>query len=392
MRGSPESCCPARMPSDDRRTRRHAHSKADASATRSVRLQLQRLARLLPTVALGVAAGWLCTRIGLPLAWMVGPLVVTAGRAVWLGAPHIPVWLRWGGQMVVASAVAHNLTRETLAAVVSHFWLMLLSAGLIIVASFALAALVRRASGIDRATALFASLPGGPMEMAALTQQAGGSGALVAFAQTLRIAAIVVVIPPLLILFGAHFVAQTSPPVGSDLPGLALILAVGLLSALALRLLGGSNAFFLGPLIGVGALTMADVPLGQIPMPVIAMAQVALGLSLGGMFDRSLVLSARSFILFAALISAILIALALGLAVAYSAAGYGSFALYALANAPGSITEMAVAAKGLELDASLVTAFHVLRILIIIPLAALLFRGFVRLADWVDAVRSRARR
>lgn len=373
------------MPSD----RRRAEPRQDSRPGRSkAAARARAYGGFALTIAIGAAAGWLCHRLGVPLPWMVGPLIATAMQSIWLGAPYVPIWMRWSGQLVVASAVALNLTPRTLDAVVSHIWLMFTSALLIILFSFALAALVRRASGVDRATALFASLPGGPLEMAALAEQVGGVGALVAFAQTLRIAGIVTVIPPILIFMGEHFAPVPAAPLGADLPGLALVLGAGLAGSLVFRLFGGVNAFFLGPLIAVGLLTVTVGPPGKVPFEVIALAQVALGLSLGRMFDRSLVLSARSFILYGAMISLILIGLALGLAALFTALGPDSFALYALGNAPGSITEMAVAAKGLNLDASLVTAFHVLRILIIVPFAALFYRAFVRLADWVEARRN----
>jgi uncharacterized membrane protein AbrB (regulator of aidB expression) len=96
---------------------------------------------------------------------------------------------------------------------------------------------------------------------------------------------------------------------------------------------------------------------------------VALGISLGAMFDRSIIRSAGAFAIHGALISATLIALACALAAICSAVLRQPYTLLVLANVPGSITEMALTAKGMSLDASLVTAYHVVRIFIIIPSA-----------------------
>lgn len=376
------------MPSDSRRSRRPANTRSGPTPPQKhplIKAVEHWLVRLGLTIAIAGGAGWLCDLVGVPLPWMVGPLIVTAIQSIWLGSPYVPVQLRWAGQLVVASAVALNLTPHTLEVVASDFGFMLTSALLIIPVSLGLAAITMRASGVDRATALFSSLPGGPMEMATLAEQSGGKGALVAFSQTLRIAAIVTLIPPLLILFGAHFESVIRQTGEIYWPYLMVVMATAFASALILRQFGGANAFFLGPLLGVGALTMLEGPTSPVPGWLVASAQVALGLTLGRMFDRNLVLSARQFIVSAASISGILVGLSVVLAIVFATIGDHSFNLYVLANAPGSVTEMAVAAKGLHLDASLVTAFHVTRVIIILPAAGLFYRGFIRLTDWIEA-------
>jgi uncharacterized membrane protein AbrB (regulator of aidB expression) len=51
-----------------------------------------------------------------------------------------------------------------------------------------------------------------------------------------------------------------------------------------------------------------------------------------------------------------------------------------LATAPGSVTEMALTAKILHQGVAIVTAFHVVRIFIILPAAPLIFAITARLA------------
>jgi membrane AbrB-like protein len=343
----------------------------------------RRLVLLVCLYAAGAAAGWLCLIAGVPLPWMVGALLVSAILAATRGGLSIPLWNRWAGQLVIASAVALNMTSEALSAMAENVVPMVISAVLIIGFSLVLASIIVRSSGVDRATALFASLPGGPVEMASLAEQYGGRAGLVAFSQTLRIAAIVILIPPFLIMLGAHFEDISTRTGPLDTPGLVLVLATALLTSVALWRLGIANPFFLGPLAGVGLATLLGAPVGAIPGPLIAAAQVALGISLGAMFDRSIIRSAGSFAIHGALISAILIALACVLAAIYAAVLRQPYELLVLANVPGSITEMALTAKGMSLDASFVTAYHVVRIFIIIPSAEVIFRGYVRLADWL---------
>jgi len=52
-----------------------------------------------------------------------------------------------------------------------------------------------------------------------------------------------------------------------------------------------------------------------------------------------------------------------------------------LAASPGSVTEMALTARLLHQDAARVTAFHLVRIFTIMPLAPLIFAGAARAAS-----------
>src|SRR3546814_18115419 len=60
---------------------------------------------------------------------------------------------------------------------------------------FLMSGVLRRMTGVDHATAFLASMPGGPVEMANLARQYGGDPGPVVFAQTLRISAIVILVP-----------------------------------------------------------------------------------------------------------------------------------------------------------------------------------------------------
>jgi membrane AbrB-like protein len=151
---------------------------------------------------------------------------------------------------------------------------------------------------------------------------------------------------------------------------------VALAGGLLFLRLGITNPFFLGPLLCVSLATMAEMPTSPIPQPLTAIAQIAIGVALGAMFDRRTVIAAAHFIGPSLLIGGLLLLLAFALAGIMSAWLGESFAMLVLANAPGGTPEMAVTAASMSLDASLVAAFHLVRILIILPLAAVIFRVY----------------
>jgi membrane AbrB-like protein len=101
----------------------------------------------------------------------------------------------------------------------------------------------------------------------------------------------------------------------------------------------------------------------------LVLAQVFLGVWLGAVFDRDLLRRARGFIPGAIAASLFLIALCIAMGLVLTWVTDQTWQVMLLATAPGSVTEMALTAKILEDGLAIVTAFHVVRIFIILPFA-----------------------
>jgi uncharacterized protein len=327
------------------------------------------------TLALGGLAGAGADLIGLPLAWMLGPLLVigtASGAGLRLG---VPSWSRSLGQILIGGAIGLYFIPPVAALVAELLPLMVLSAVLMILASAALGLLVERIGHVDRATAYFASVPGGVAEMAILAQSFGGHVAPVALAQSLRILLVVAIVPIAVSLSGAHGESVFQPV---DLPFDPMRLTVLLLLAAAagyglfrLRL---PNAFMLGAM-GVGVVTaMFELPLSSIPTPIVSLGQVLLGTALGLGFRRDQIRMLWGFVPLALAGTALLLVAATLLAFLIGALGNIDIATMVLALAPGGITEMGVTAKILGLGVPLVSAFHVVRIILVVTTTPLLFR------------------
>lgn len=337
-------------------------------------------ARLLLAYVPAAAGGWLCSLINVPLAWLIGALLVTAGLNVaGLGLPVSTVGRR-AGQVVLGCAIGLFFTPVTVAALVEHAGAMLFAGAFVLVVGCAAGLLLMRMSGIDWPTAYFASVPGGAAEMALMAQHHGGSGAPVAFAQALRVAILVTVIPPAVIWSGiageATFAARTGAAV--DTLGLGAMLALAIVAGWLASRARLPNAWLLGPMTVVAAITGFDVGLSGIPSWMIYGSQVLLGTSLGAMFSRETLVGARGF-LFATMVgNVLLIGICLGLALVGMLALDVPLASMILATAPGGVTEMSITAKALHLDVAMVSAFHVVRIFMIVPTTPLVFQGLHR--------------
>ena len=148
--------------------------------------------------------------------------------------------------------------------------------------------------------------------------------------------------------------------------------------SLLLRRGGLQTAFLLVPM-GIGmAASLADLPVRPVPPWLSAAAQCALGVALGSEFRRSGLRKLRRYI--AAAVLNVLVLLAGSVAIALLVAAVSGIPLPTaiLSMAPGGVTEMALTARALHFDVSTVTAFHVIRIFVVLALAPVVFSFLLR--------------
>lgn len=329
---------------------------------------------LIVSLMLGSVVGYIFSTLGVPLPWMLGPLAVTMNFSLLAGQVKAPLPMRWAGQFIVATAVALNLTGDMLDIILASFLWMVLSAFLILTAAVLGARWLSGSGKIDRATAAFSLLPGGAVEMAGLATRFGGDGAFVALTQTLRIASIVVFVPFLMIALGSPVLNPAGQTQYFSLPAIVLIALAGILPTLVMFRFRLANAFFVGPLAGVGLYALSGLPGSDIPALLLIAAQIMLGVSLGSMFDRTAFLRLGRIAPYTIAISIALVVTGLIIGFGFSLIGVGATGPMLLANAPGSVAEMAIVARSSGFEPSLIAAYHLTRIFIIVPFAPLLFR------------------
>lgn len=349
---------------------------AQAGPTSVIAIIRQALPRILLLAAFGVAGALVASWAHVPLAWMIGPMLVASVFGV--SGFHVPIprQTRAIGQTLVATAVGLQLSREGVFAVSGFVLEMLIVTAGSAVLAIGLAPLLYRMSNVDKATAFFACVPCGPAEMAQLAEQGGGNGALVGLVQGMRIAIVVLVVPLGLQLAGV--------PVTLDAARSADLLSVGMLTlpTLGLAVFAGQlfrrlrivSPFFLGPLALASLMAMGVETPVEWPRALTFGGQFLLGLSIGLSFRRELLGRARVFVAASALVTLLTIAGCSVLAWAIAVVDHLPVATLVLAAAPGSVTEMSLTAEAMGLGVAMVTTFHIVRLFIIMPLSPLALR------------------
>ncbi|MGV6875484.1 AbrB family transcriptional regulator [Pseudochelatococcus sp. B33] len=345
-------------------------------------MDTRRLLNVALLYAVAVAGGYAAARLRVPLPWMIGPMVLAALAGLLGRNPGVPGITRPIGQLVVAASVGLFFTPATVNAVGQQIVPMVGVALLTIAAGLLTAVVLMRLARIDMMTASLASIPGGPAEMAGLAAKYGARPGLVAFAQILRIVLLVLIVPPLLVALNGDVADPTGTLGGlaTDYPGALLLLVLALVGGFFLHAIRMTSPFFLGPLAASATASAMMLPVSAPPSVVLAGAQILLGVWLGSTLDRDVLIRGGRLARAIFVSTGVLLALCVLMALVISATTGIKWQTMVLATAPGSVTEMALTAKILQQGVALVTAFHVLRIFIILPAAPLIL---ALMARWV---------
>jgi membrane AbrB-like protein len=325
-------------------------------------------------LALGAAAGWICSRLHTPIPWMLGPLFTLAALRV-AGAPvAAPPGGRQAGQWVIGTSLGLYFTPTVVREVAGWWPLLALGAVFAIATGYATGLALARLAGIDRTTAIFASVPGGAAEMAVLGTRFGARVDRVAVAHSLRILIVVAIVPAAYALLGVHGSDRYVPGMSAfDARGFAMLMAATAAGGAVAQRLRLPNAFVLGALAVAIPLTAAEINLSAMPTVASNGAQTLIGCALGARFQPDFLRGAPRYVG--------AVALSVLAAIAISAAGGVLLALLAglspatlvLGTAPGGIAEMCITAKVLQLGVPIVTAFHVARLVVLLLVTAPLF-------------------
>jgi membrane AbrB-like protein len=348
--------------------------------------------RALVSLGLAVLVGALAAWLHVPLAWTLGPLVVTAAMSIFGQPVFAPLIGRRFGQLVIGTSTGLSVTAAVLESIVAFLPLIVATSFVAVFCSALVSVFFARFARLDRKTAFFAMVPGGLSEMANIGSLVGAHAEPIAVSQALRVALLVLIMPQLIVSLGIHGNAGDLPVQG-QIGWLALLAALGCgCAGIGIAWLARfNNPWMIGALAGASAATAAGLLYGRMPYFLFAAGQMMMGLSIGARFRREMVLRLPRLFAISALHTLVLAAMLLAVALVISAFSGLDFASAALGTSPGGTTEMAVTAQTLHLSVGLVTAFHVVRAFVVNGFATRFYTLFERIGLF-DALERVARR
>jgi len=340
--------------------------------------------RIFLTIVVALIAALICVFLKTPLPWMIGPLLITAALSI-AGLKTLS-WtpFRNSSQWIIGTALGLYFTPQVSALVASLWWMVviIITWSLTIGYSYGLWLYwfnAPRIHNLDRKTTYFASLIGGASEMTLLAEKEHARTDLVASAHSLRVLIVTIAVPFAVQWIGWRGLDQTpSNPHPFSLDGLIYLGLLTGVGGLIMKMLGRSNAWFIGSLIVSIVLATNEIELSGVPTILTNAAQLLIGISLGVRFNPAFTRTAPRWLISVGIGTFFMVGMCFLTSFGLSQLIPLPMATIILASAPGGIAEMAITAKVMHLGVAIVTALQACRIIAILLLAEPLYHCLKR--------------
>lgn len=313
-----------------------------------------------------------------PLPWLLGPLFFV-GTLRLFSAPVATIRpLRNVGQWIIGVSLGLYFSPEIGRLILDHWFALIVGMLVALLLGIFGTCLLCRLGRVDVKTAWFSSAIGGASEMSVLAERYGARVDLVASAHSLRVLAVVTIIP-----FSFEFAGIA----GTDLSALSStsvkygdLLLIGLLATAVGMLFARwrlASAWVLGPLAATAFLTLSETAVTSMPGWVINVGQLLLGWAIGDRYRPAFFKAAPRFISAVGIFSLLSISIVgvLGLGTAHLT-GLPLPTVW-LGMAPGGLAEMAITAKVLMLGVPMVTAFQVSRMAFVVTVTGVIYKRVI---------------
>ena len=331
------------------------------------------------TLALGTAGGAGALLLHLPLALLLGSLVVTGvvaagGWRPFGRAATLPMKLRSAFVPVIGVSIGGAFTPEVLGQA-GAWGPSMLALLLFLPLTHGVGYLVYTRGGLPRLESFFGSVPGGLIETVQMGEEAGGDVKLITVLQFLRLILTIIFVPLIFMALtggavgSASGVTMPAAAVPLTVQEVAVLLAAGVLGFLVGRALRLPAAIMTGPILFSAAAHAAGLVHGVPPAWLVGLTQVVVGCGLGVRFagtERGMLLRAMRLAVVVAVLS---LGIAFGFALALAGWVGEPVAAVFLAFAPGGLAEMSLIALSLQMSVVYVTVHHVARIVVSVIVA-----------------------
>ncbi|MDH3414559.1 MAG: AbrB family transcriptional regulator [Gammaproteobacteria bacterium] len=334
--------------------------------------------RLYKTLAIGAVGGAIFFHFRLPLAWMLGAMVICTIASLSGVKLLVPGTLRSVMVSVLGVLLGSTFTPEVIEKASQWPFTILSLALYIVVLTGLLYLYFSRFQKFDPVTAYFSATPGGLNEMVIAGGAMGGDERTIALVHGARVLLVVMVIPFWFRYTEGERAITTA--VGPSIAGTSLI-DIGVLVTCAVtgvllgRLVRLPAYRIVGPMLVSAGVHIAGITSSSPPWEIVAVAQVVVGSSVGARFSGIPLERVLKTIAASAGATAVMLATSVLFALALSKITDISMAPIVLAFSPGGLAEMSLIALSLGIETAFVATHHVSRIAMIVIAAPLVFKA-----------------
>ena len=326
------------------------------------------------TLCVGAAGGFVASTLDFPAPFLTGSaLAVTIACSSGLKF-QIPIVLRNLCFSVIGLSMGSGVTQDVIQS--AKQWpvsLLVLSAG-ILITFLGAKLLLQNIWKFDVGTAILSASPGHLSFVLGLSSQSGGDLASISIIQSIRVLALVLVVPVLVASMDLSSV-ENIIPIETILPAaLAASLMFGLVCGAILNRFNVPAAYLLGGMLFSSLSHISGQISGTMPGWIMIPAFITMGSMIGTRFSgitfaqlKRAVFAGISTTLFAAIIA---------VTASFVVSGFLEIPIYQvlIAFAPGGVEAMAAMAVTMNADVAFVAAHHVWRIFLLTFLAPMMMR------------------
>lgn len=336
------------------------------------------LVRIILTLVLGAIGGWAFFWLHLPLAWMLGPMAICIIGALLRMPLAEPRYLTSPMIAIVGVMLGSGFTPEMFDDA-GRFGITI--AGLVLfmgVAGVISVIFMHRVAGYDLPTAYFSGMPGGLIEMMVAGEERGGDPRRIVLSHSARIFIVVFALPGVIALMGYNAGASVVAPDMSSLMHTPLTSWIWLIGCVVIgmglgRLIRMPAPMLVGPMLLSALVHGVGLTDFQPPGELIIVAQIVLGTSVGTRFLGVTPREILQILGYSVGCNGMILAVTLIFAFTVGAlSGAGTLPVL-LAYSPGGLTEMSLIGLALNVEASFVVFHHILRVVLVMTSASLVF-------------------
>ncbi len=331
--------------------------------------------KILMTILIGAAGGWIFELTGMPLPWMLGPM---ASLMIVSKLIHMPLsWpmnLRDWGVIVIGYNSGRALTQNAVKLILKQLpWMFIMTVILIGICSLT-AYIFSKSIKTDFFSTLMGCIPGGFSQMILLGEElTGGDPTLITMLQIIRMI-LVIFATPLIVyspIFSSMGGANTSAAVSNViftldiLPKLLLFGLISIFFVFLAKKIKIPTPYLLGPIIGAALCNIVGFQGPAVPSFLLKIAQFGMGASLGLLLKPENLPNKIKVISMCILNGIILVVISMCLSYILAKTHHISMLTAILCMAPAGADQMSLIASIMSADVSMVTGYQLFRILFI---------------------------
>ena len=333
---------------------------------------------LATALLIGIVSGLVADYFGMPLPWMLGPMIGNTLAAITRVPLAAPVRMRPLVIPVIGVMLGSGFHPDILERAADWLATMIALPFFVICCSGLSYCFYRFVARYDHVTAVFSGMPGGLSEMLIMGTDAGGNERRIALAHASRILIIVTFV---VLFYGSVLgisvgVADRTYIALIDVPVLeaAILIACAVVGTYAARLLKLPAPIMLGPMVLSALAHLTGLVESAPPTLLVYFAQLVIGTIIGCRFANVPSREIAGDLIRGSGAATMMIAVAVAFAQVITFVTGADIRQSFLAFSPGGLTEMSLLALAMGQDIVYVSVSHVVRITLVVFMAPLLYK------------------